>query len=92
MKLLPVLNHAGVELRELVLLEKPDARFWKGEGFKPPVARSLTANPGDVPVGGVSGVEDQLAGREKFTVGLKRSGGCRALFRGEGLSDTEPCE
>ena len=65
MELLPVLDHAGVELRELVLLEKPDARFWKGEGFKPPVAGSLTANPGDVSVGGVSGVEDELAGRER---------------------------
>ena len=90
MELLPVLDHAGVELRELVLLEKPDARFWKGEGFKPPVARSLTANPGDVSVGGVSGVEDELAGREEIPVGLKCPGGCCALFRGKGLPDTEP--
>ena len=90
MKLLPVLDHAGVELRELVLLEKPDARFWKGEGFKPPVARSLTANPGDVPVGGVSGVEDELAGREQIPVGLKRSRCRRSLLWSEGLSDAEP--
>ena len=84
LKLLPVLNHPGVELRQLVLLEKPDARLWKGERFKPPVARSLTANPGDVPAGGVSGVEDELAGREQIPVGLKRPGGCCALLRGQG--------
>jgi hypothetical protein len=90
LELLPVLDHAGVELRELVLLEKTDARFWKEEGFKPPVARSLTANPGDVSVGGVSGVEDEVAGREQIPVGLKCSGGCCALLRSEGLSDTQP--
>ena len=31
-------------------------------------------------------------GREKFAVGMERSGCRRALFRGEGLSDAEPRE
>ena len=36
----------------------------------------------------------QLAssGREQFPVGMERSGGCRSLLRGEGLSDAEPRE
>ena len=32
------------------------------------------------------------SGREQFPVGMERSGRCRALFRGEGLTDAQPRE
>jgi hypothetical protein len=32
------------------------------------------------------------SGREQFPVGMERSGGCRALLRGEGLTNAQPCE
>jgi len=37
-------------------------------------------------------VEDQFAGREQFAVGMERSGCCRSLLWGEGLSNAQPRE
>ena len=37
-------------------------------------------------------VEDQFAGRDKFAVGMERSGRRRALLRGQGLTNPEPRE
>jgi hypothetical protein len=37
-------------------------------------------------------VEDEFAGREEFAVGMERSGCCRALLWGEGLTNAQPRE
>jgi hypothetical protein len=37
-------------------------------------------------------VQLMSSGREKFAVGMERSGCRRSLFRGEGLSDAKPRE
>ena len=65
-QLLAELAHACVEARELVPGEQPDAWLWKGEGFSPPVARGLAADPGNVAEARVLGVEDELRGREEL--------------------------
>jgi hypothetical protein len=54
--------------------------------------RSLGPDSSHGTVGRVLGVEDEFAGRQEFAVGMERSGCCRALLRGEGLSDAQPRE
>jgi len=56
------------------------------KGFSPPVARSLTANPGDVPVGGVAGVEDEVRGREFRPFHILVAGFAKEFaFKGSGV-------
>ena len=89
---LAVRLHRAGEHAEGVLRKESNASLRKWQRDRAPVARCLRANGSHGTVGGVLGVEDEFAGREKFTVGMERSGGRRALLRGEGLPDAQPRE
>ena len=92
MKSLAVRLHGGREEPERVLGQEPYASLREWQRDRAPVARCFRPDGSDGTVSGVLGVEDELACREKFAVGMERSGRRRALFRGEGLTDPQPRE
>ncbi|MCE9630872.1 MAG: hypothetical protein K8S94_09200 [Planctomycetia bacterium] len=92
LKTLAVRLHGGREQPERVLRKKPNASLRKRQRDRAPVRRGFRANGSNGTVGGMFEVEDEFAGREKFPVGMKRSGCRSSLLRGESLTDAQPRE